>query len=123
MVHAATPTSRPNADPRPGNRHGSSNCRLRSGPFARSKRLRMVRTVHEPHRAGAVRARRARRPRRTRRGPSQVELVGRRRDATVHAIDDALHYGGRLLTGAVLQRVLDDEVEHGSEALVRIAGD
>jgi len=34
-----------------------------------------------------------------------------------------LHYGGRLFTGAVLHRVLDDEIEHGSRELVRIAGD
>ncbi len=31
-----------------------------------------------------------------------------------------LTYGGRLWTGAVLQRVLDDEVTRGSEALVRL---
>ncbi len=34
-----------------------------------------------------------------------------------------LHYGGRLFTGAVLQRVLDDEIEQGSRELVRIAGE
>ncbi len=98
------------------------------GPFARSKRLRMVRSVHDR--------------------PTEVvfdraEVDGRRHSpwvlrATLGGVDggdhvDAgrdpgdggmteltmeLHYGGNLWTGAVLQRVLDDEVRLGSEALI-----
>lgn len=92
------------------------------GPFARSKRLRMVRTVHEPdHRVVFERA----------------ELDGRRHSpwilaATLDPVpaapqddvgpDDVrltmtLTYGGNLWTGAVLQRVLDDHVERGAAAL------
>jgi hypothetical protein len=92
------------------------------GPFARSKRLRMVRTVHEPdHRVVFERA----------------ELDGRRHSpwilaATLDPLPEApeddvgpdavrltmtLTYGGNLWTGAVLQRVLDDHVERGAAAL------
>jgi hypothetical protein len=34
----------------------------------------------------------------------------------------SLHYGGALWTGALLQRVLDDHVRRGSEALAALAG-
>lgn len=90
------------------------------GPFARSKRLRMVRAVHEPpHRVVFERA----------------EIDGRRHSPWVLAAtlssessDGAgtttgttlvmtLTYGGNLWTGAVLQRVLDDHVERGAAAL------
>ena len=87
------------------------------GPFTRSKRLRMIRTVHEPT-SSVVFERR--------------EIDGRQHApwvlaATVEAIDPAtssismvLRYGGSLWTGAVLQRVLDDEVRRGSAALVDV---
>lgn len=84
------------------------------GPFARSKRLRMVRTVHEPpHRVVFER----------------VEVDGRRHSSWVLTaqlrprpdgdVDVAmtLGYGGNLWTGAMLQRVLDDHVERGAAAL------
>jgi hypothetical protein len=93
------------------------------GPFARSKRLRMVRTVHRP--------------------PSEVvferaEVDGRRHSPWVlratlsPAVDEmagdtvelvmTLTYGGNLWTGAVLQRVLDDHVERGAQALAALLG-
>lgn len=89
------------------------------GPFARSKRLRMVRVVHRP--------------------PSEVvfqraEIDGRRHSPWVlratlsPMVDDAvelvmrLTYGGNLWTGAVLQRVLDDHVERGAQALATLLG-
>ena len=86
------------------------------GPFARSKRLRMVRAVHEPpHRVVFERA----------------EVDGRRHSPWVLAatlssdpsgdggttLVMTLTYGGNLWTGAVLQRVLDDHVERGAAAL------
>ena len=90
------------------------------GPFARSKRLRMVRTIHEPGRRVVF---------------ERSEIDGRRHSPwilsatlTRHATGESsngectrlvmtLTYGGNLWTGAVLQRVLDDHVERGAEAL------
>ncbi len=89
------------------------------GPFARSKRLRMVRVVCEsPRRVVFERA----------------EVDGRRHSSWVLAatlgaepVPDGeptatrltmrLTYGGSLWTGAVLQRVLDDHVERGAATL------
>lgn len=89
------------------------------GPFARSKRLRMVRVVHRP--------------------PSEVvferiEVDGRQHSpwvlraalspmigGTVELVM-TLTYGGNLWTGAVLQRVLDDHVERGAQALAALVG-
>ena len=98
--------------------------RAQVGPFARSKRLRMVRTVHEPGRRVVF---------------ERAEIDGRRHSswilsATLNPVSnpvsnpeppDAEHtrlvmtltYGGNLWTGAVLQRVLDDHVERGANAL------
>ncbi len=94
--------------------------RAQVGPFARSKRLRMVRTVHDPVRRVVF---------------ERVEVDGRRHSpwvltATLHPDSHAdssaarettltmtLSYGGNLWTGAVLQRVLDDHVERGAAAL------
>lgn len=89
----------------------------RVGPFARSKRLRMVRTVHDaPHAVVFERA----------------EIDGRRHaewtlratlaDADSASVDVSMRltYGGNLWTGAVLQRVLDDHVERGAAALVAL---
>ena len=94
------------------------------GPFARSKRLRMVRAVWDtPHRVVFERA----------------EVDGRRHSSWVLAatlvperpssgrgtggdsmatrLTMTLTYGGNLWTGAVLQRVLDDHVERGAATL------
>ena len=88
--------------------------RARVGPFARSKRLRMVRTEHDPaaHRVVFERA----------------ELDGRSHSPWVLRahIDEAdgastlhmqLHYGGGLWTGGVLERVLTDQITNGRERL------
>ena len=98
--------------------------RAQVGPFARSKRLRMVRTVHEPGRRVVF---------------ERAEIDGRRHSswilsATLNPVSNSvsnsessdgertrlvmtLTYGGKLWTGAVLQRVLDDHVERGANAL------
>ncbi|MGA7760051.1 MAG: SRPBCC family protein [Ilumatobacteraceae bacterium] len=90
------------------------------GPFARSKRLRMVRTVHEPTSAVVF---------------ERDELDGRRHspwvlrcaivpDAGEHVrLTMTLVYGGNLWTGAVLQRVLDDHVERGAVELSALLAD
>lgn len=92
--------------------------RARLGPFARSKRLRMVRTVHDvPHRVVFER----------------VELDGRHHAPWVLTLairtdteggpthlDVHLHYGGGLWTGGMLERVLADEVERGRDRLLSL---
>ena len=86
------------------------------GPLARSKRLRMTRVAHEPDRRVVF---------------EREEIDGKRHSpwilaATLHPDVSAagctrltmtLTYGGNLWTGAVLQRVLDDHIERGAEAL------
>ena len=87
--------------------------RGRIGPFARSKRLRMVRSRHEP--PTTVRFERA-------------ESDGRQHspwilDATVEPRGDGsrltmhLHYGGGLF-GPVLEKVLGDEIERSRPRLL-----
>ncbi|HSM65411.1 MAG TPA: SRPBCC family protein [Ilumatobacteraceae bacterium] len=89
----------------------------RVGPFARSKRLRMERTVHDPNRRVVFERR---------------EVDGRSHspwvlDSTLEPLGDSrvlltmvLTYGGNLWAGAVLERVLDDHVERGTEALAAL---
>lgn len=96
----------------------SVELRAAVGPLSRSKRLRMERTVFDP--------------------PNRVvfernEDDGREHspwtlEATLTADDDAatttlamrLSYGGSLWAGAVLERVLDDQVRQGSDQLLAL---
>jgi hypothetical protein len=91
------------------------------GPFARSKRLRMVRVVHEPSRRVVF---------------ERDEIDGRQHSPWTLAatlgpgssdpgdtrLTMTLTYGGNLWTGAVLQRVLDDHIERGAAALSALLG-
>ncbi len=88
--------------------------RARVGPFARSKRLRMVRTICEPSRAVVF---------------ERQENVGKQHSAWILrvAIDPLsigsnlnmhLHYGGKLFTGGVMERLLADQIRSGSDRLV-----
>lgn len=91
--------------------------RGRVGPFARSKLLRMVRTRHDPDRAVRF---------------ERIEHDGRQHaawilDAEVTPVAAggvglrvALTYSGALWGSAVLQRVFDDEVRRGEDALRRL---
>jgi len=94
----------------------------RVGPFARSKRLRMVRAVHDApttvvferaetdgrhHAAWTLRADLSRADP-TALGADAIELTM------------TLSYGGNLWTGVMLQRVLDDHVQRGAAALVAL---
>lgn len=99
--------------------------RAKVGPFARSKRLRMVRAVHEPNREVIF---------------ERVETDGRHHApwvmrALLEEIESGngtqpsdrrtrltmtLKYGGSLWTGGVMERVLDDQVRRGSEALLEL---
>jgi hypothetical protein len=91
----------------------SVDLRGRLGPFARSKRLRMVRTASEPGRHTRF---------------ERAEHDGREHsswvlDATVEAAGEGsrltmrLHYGGRLWMPA-LDRVLHDEIERSRPRLL-----
>ena len=87
--------------------------RARVGPFARSKQLRMVRTVHEP--------------------PHRVRFERVQDDERDHAawilsaaVEDGdggalvvteLSYSGKLWGSSVLERVLEDEIGRGKDAL------
>lgn len=87
--------------------------RARLGPFARSKRLRMVRTRHEP--GHVVRFERDERDGRTH-SPWVLDATVEPRDGgsrlTMH-----LHYGGGLL-GPVVERLLREEIERSRPRLL-----
>ncbi len=93
--------------------------RAQVGPVARSKRLRMVRTRHEVPTSAVF---------------ERAEVDGRTHAPWLLRADLApgtagteltmtLRYGGRLWTGAVLERVLDDQVRRGSERLLELVSD
>ena len=95
----------------------SVDLRGRLGPFARSKRLRMVRTVHEP--VSRVRFER-------------VEHDGRQHAGWVLAaevtpveggsrLDMHLHYGGGL-GGPLVERLLADEINRSKPRLLALVG-
>ncbi len=94
--------------------------RARLGPFARSKRLRMVRTVHDAATAH-VRYERTEND-----GRSHSPWV---LDATVvdHAggcrLEMRLHYGGALWTGGVMEKVLADQIVAGRERLLELVAE
>jgi hypothetical protein len=89
--------------------------RARLGPFARSKRLRMIRKICEaPYRVVFERA----------------ENDGRSHSAWVlgatvsqtaggSSLQTNLHYSGSLFTGGLLERALADQIELGREKLIQ----
>jgi len=89
--------------------------RARLGPFARSKRLRMVRRICEaPYCVVFERAEND--------GRSHSAWV---LSATVSETEIGslmqmnLHYSGSLFTGGLLERALADQIEQGQEKLIR----
>ncbi len=89
--------------------------RAKIGPFARSKRLRMVRTIDQH--------------------PTQVVFERKELDGKKHApwvltcdisesgssclLNVQLHYGGSLFDGGVVERVLADQIETGKAKLIQ----
>lgn len=113
LVHRAEPVGG-DGDGRPV---WTVELRARVGPLARSKRLRMVRTLHDPH-TGRVRFERHEAD-----GRSHAPWVLDVRVADVadgSRLDMHLHYGGRLWTGGVMERVLADQIEAGRERLLAL---
>lgn len=100
----------------------SVELRARLGPFARSKRLRMVRTRNEaePH-VHHVRFERVEHDRHEH-APWVLTLDLERVEhpSPETGLDVVLHYGGSLWTGGVLERVLSDEVERGRDRLLTL---
>jgi ribosome-associated toxin RatA of RatAB toxin-antitoxin module len=90
--------------------------RAKVGPFARSKRLRMVRTTMQPN--SLVRFERVEVDGRNH-APwvltGTIDSVGETCSLTMH-----LHYGGGLFTGGVLERVLGDKIEAGRARLAAL---
>ncbi|TSA53828.1 MAG: SRPBCC family protein [Actinobacteria bacterium] len=100
---------------------GSDGCsawlvelRGKVGPFARSKRLRMVRCVCEsPNTVIFERRETDGRKHSPWVLTAQVEASSVGSSLTVH-----LHYGGTLFTGGVLERLLADQIVQGREKLL-----
>jgi hypothetical protein len=112
IVPRAAPVEARDGDPGPA---WSVDLRGRLGPFARSKRLRMVRTVHDaPHRVRFER----------------LEHDGRRHspwvlearvapDAGGSLLTMRLHYGGSLV-GPLVERLLADEIRQSKPRLLAL---
>lgn len=90
--------------------------RARLGPFARSKRLRMVRAEHEPA-LGRVRFERLEHDGRAHSPWVLVASVSSDGSGSVLRMD--LHYGGALWTGGVMERVLGEQIVAGRERLLQ----
>lgn len=114
LVHGVE--AEPTADPPAW----SVELRATVGPFARSKRLRMARTDHRVDELAVF---------------ERAEVDGKRHSPWVLRAELApvvggsgpateltmvLHYGGSLWSGAVLQRVLDDQVARGTANLLAL---
>lgn len=95
----------------------SVELRAKVGPFARSKRLRMVRTVHDTATDGTVTVVFARRevPVRQHSAWTMTVRVSPRGAGCTVAMD--LEYGGSLWTAGVLDRVLASNIEAGKKGL------
>lgn len=105
--------------------------RARVGPFARSKKLRMVRTVFEPD--TRVRFERVQPDDRehaewildaTVRNGAETTAAGdvRSGDTACAVLTMHLEYTGELWSAGVLGRILDDEVRRGARALSELFG-
>ncbi len=95
--------------------------RAKVGPFARSKRLRMVRT-HLVVNELAVFERRELDGRNHSAWVLRAELTPVAEDTDARSVatrlDMTMRYDGALWAGPVLERVLDDQVRQGSDALL-----
>lgn len=111
LVHTAVrePDSEPPA--------WSVEIRAHVGPFARSKRLRMVRSVYEPDRQVEF-ERSEIDGRQHARWSLRVELDAEADSSTLVTMH--LTYDGSLWTGGVLDRVLADEVAKGRDGLAAL---
>lgn len=114
LVHAAEPTDAAPGDEGPA---WAVELRAKVGPFARSKRLRMVRIEHADDRRVVFARREV-----DGREHAMWRLAADLRDANDGRTELTMHlsYGGSLWTGGVLGRVLDDQVRQGRSGLQRL---
>ncbi len=115
LIHDVRPLT---AEP-DGSLAWSVELRATVGPFARSKRLRMRRTHHEIDRL-AVFERSEDDGRRHSPWTLRAELVTDGADPVETTLTMTLAYGGSLWAGPVLEKVLDDQVRRGSDALLAL---
>jgi Polyketide cyclase / dehydrase and lipid transport len=108
LVHRVAPVA-----PDDGRPAWRVELRARVGPFARSKQLRMVRTVLEPPRR--VRFERIQDDERDHAEWILTATVADGEGGASLVVE--LSYSGSLWGSAVLQRVLDDEIRRGKDAL------
>lgn len=99
----------------------SVELRAQVGPFARSKRLRMERTAVEHDRL-AVFERREEDEREHSAWVLSAEIGEDPACAGTTELTMTMRYDGSLWVGAVLERVLDDQVRRGSERLAALLG-
>ena len=118
MVHSADPDhSSPNSESA-----WNVELRARVGPFARSKRLRMVRTESDASSGAGTFVFERREADGSQHSPWTMRVVvapaGGGTDVTID-----LHYGGSLWTAGVLDRVLAAQIDAGKTGLARaVAG-
>lgn len=112
IVPRATPTEAHEGDPGPA---WSVDLRGRLGPFARSKRLRMVRTVHD--RPSEVRFERLEHDGRQHAAWTMRASVAPAEGGSVLTMH--LHYGGSLV-GPVIERLLADEIRRSKPRLLTL---
>ncbi|MGA9278585.1 MAG: SRPBCC family protein [Ilumatobacter sp.] len=97
----------------------SVELRAKVGPFARSKRLRMRRSEYRVDEL-AVFERSEDDGREHSPWVLRAELTDCAEDPVVTTLRMTLTYAGALWAGAVLERVLDDQVRRGSSALLEL---
>ncbi|WP_040495973.1 SRPBCC family protein [Ilumatobacter nonamiensis] len=97
----------------------SVELRAKVGPFARSKRLRMRRTEYQPD-SLAVFERSEDDERHHSPWVLRAELTPVDSPAEQTTLRMTLTYGGSLWAGPALERVLDDQVRRGSDALLEL---
>ena len=97
----------------------SVELRATVGPFARSKRLRIQRTHHAINEL-AVFERSENDDRQHSPWTLRVAIVPIDEDDAQTRLTMTLSYGGSLWAGPILERVLDDQVRRGSEALLAL---
>lgn len=114
IVPRAEPVEGHDDDPGPA---WSVDLRGRLGPFARSKRLRMVRTVHD--RPREVRFERLEHDGRQHSGWTLRASVAPGDGGSVLTM--RLHYGGSLV-GPVVERLLADEIRRSKPRLLTLLG-
>ena len=102
-----------------GSRCWTVELRARVGPFARSKRLRMVRSECVSD-SRVIFERRESDGRRHSPWVLRVSIVPVIEPRSAYRLDMNLHYGGGLWTGGVLEKVLSDEIDRGRDRLLSL---